>query len=246
MYCQGVCDKRIERGAFTLIELLVVVAIIAVLVAILLPALGEARSQARRVVCGSQLGQIVTGTLMYADDHSGCLPPIIAYGQGEVWNVIYGNALLVAKGYATPKIFHSIDDVARPYSAYEKTWQTLISTGTLTGSLATSYQLREPSSGWFDQYYGGTPVTRLTSDMQAIVADRFTQNYMWSFHGGDQSLASAYIAGVVNGEGWHVGYTDNHVDFKTNDPAVYAPGGTLGTWPAWTSRDLIWKFWDTH
>ena len=58
------------KFGFTLIELLVVVSIIAVLVAILLPALGEARNQAHRVVCKAQLHQVGIGIVMYASDNN--------------------------------------------------------------------------------------------------------------------------------------------------------------------------------
>lgn len=61
--------------AFTLIEVLVVVAIIAFLVAILLPALGEARRQARAAICLSNLHQIVTATQAYTTVYSSSYPP---------------------------------------------------------------------------------------------------------------------------------------------------------------------------
>ena len=54
---------------FTLVELLVVVAIIALLVSILLPALGQAREQARLVVCLSNLRQVALGALAYESDN---------------------------------------------------------------------------------------------------------------------------------------------------------------------------------
>jgi len=68
---------RIERvvvgGGFTLIELLVVIAIIAGLVAILVPVLRGAREQARRAFCLSNLRQLTTAWIIYADDHDGKL-----------------------------------------------------------------------------------------------------------------------------------------------------------------------------
>ena len=63
-----------RRRAFTLIELLVVISIIALLVSILVPALREAREQARRAVCSSNLRQIGIMHQMYAEDNNGYFP----------------------------------------------------------------------------------------------------------------------------------------------------------------------------
>jgi len=61
------------HDGFTLIELLVVIAIIAGLLAILIPALGGVREQGRRAVCLSNLRQLTTAWLVYADEHDGRL-----------------------------------------------------------------------------------------------------------------------------------------------------------------------------
>jgi prepilin-type N-terminal cleavage/methylation domain-containing protein len=73
-----------KTNGFTLIELLVVVAIIAVLVALLLPALGSARVNAKRVVCGSQLRQIGLALSSYAQDY-------FKYPTGNYYNSPYGH-----------------------------------------------------------------------------------------------------------------------------------------------------------
>ncbi len=61
-------DKRFLTG-FTLIELLVVIAIIALLMAILMPILNSAREQAMRASCLSNLKQLMTAWILYADDN---------------------------------------------------------------------------------------------------------------------------------------------------------------------------------
>jgi len=62
-----------QRG-FTLIELLVVIAIIAILAAILFPVFAQAREKARSISCLSNLKQVMSAILMYAQDYDERLP----------------------------------------------------------------------------------------------------------------------------------------------------------------------------
>ncbi|HXG24568.1 MAG TPA: prepilin-type N-terminal cleavage/methylation domain-containing protein [Chthonomonadales bacterium] len=72
------------RG-FTLIELLVVIAIIAILAAILFPVFAQAREQARKISCVSNMKQIILATIQYAQDYDG------AYPQPDVPNLLAVN-----------------------------------------------------------------------------------------------------------------------------------------------------------
>jgi prepilin-type N-terminal cleavage/methylation domain-containing protein/prepilin-type processing-associated H-X9-DG protein len=70
-------SARNTTHAFTLVELLVVIGIIALLISILLPALNSARQTARDVSCASNVRQLVTSLLFYANDNKGKFPPNI-------------------------------------------------------------------------------------------------------------------------------------------------------------------------
>jgi prepilin-type N-terminal cleavage/methylation domain-containing protein/prepilin-type processing-associated H-X9-DG protein len=69
-----------RTSGFTLIELLVVIAIIAILAAILFPVFARAREKARQSSCLSNLKQIATATLMYAQDYDETMPLFLHSG----------------------------------------------------------------------------------------------------------------------------------------------------------------------
>lgn len=92
-------SRRVAPG-FTLIELLVVISIVAVLMSLLLPALGEARASARRVMCGSQLRQIGLSLTMYAGGNRGYLTRLVDVHNGN--HPSFGPSLYVSNPHTSP------------------------------------------------------------------------------------------------------------------------------------------------
>lgn len=78
--------RRPAKHGFTLIELLVVIAIIAILAAVLFPVFAQAREAARKITCNSNLRQLGTAFMMYAQDHDETLP--LQDGRNGVFGTI--------------------------------------------------------------------------------------------------------------------------------------------------------------
>ncbi len=75
-------NYKSSNSVFTLIELLVVIAIIAILAAMLLPALKNAKDQAKKSLCVGNLKQIGLAVTMYAGDFNDDWPSPMQYNQG--------------------------------------------------------------------------------------------------------------------------------------------------------------------
>lgn len=89
-----------QARAFTLIELLTVIAIIGILAAIIIPTVGKVRATANKAKCASNLRQLATACINYANDAKSQLPrrgfaaSPHAYYPGDLKNLLpyLGNA----------------------------------------------------------------------------------------------------------------------------------------------------------
>jgi prepilin-type N-terminal cleavage/methylation domain-containing protein/prepilin-type processing-associated H-X9-DG protein len=106
--------RRLRKRAFTLIELLVVIAIIAILAAILFPVFAQARERARMSACLSNMRQLASSLMMYAQDYDETLPYIRFHGGGACQK---GSNCYTWKNAIRPYL-KSLDVMACPSNPY--------------------------------------------------------------------------------------------------------------------------------
>lgn len=156
------------RGAFTLIELLVVLAIIAIVIAMLLPGLARAREASRRIACASNVRQIGTAYIAYAeDDRQGQLPRTKA------------DLALGANGWAKNDPVFTDPFAAGGFKANNIAAAMFLPLR--TGHLSSSAVYVCPSTQDVPDDYEGRPVrtrvsfTHVTGDM--VVGERYNLSY---------------------------------------------------------------------
>jgi prepilin-type N-terminal cleavage/methylation domain-containing protein/prepilin-type processing-associated H-X9-DG protein len=225
--------SRVHR-AFTLIELLVVIAIIAILAAILFPVFARARESARRIQCASNLKQLGTAVMMYAQDFDETLP----YGQNwhgvtleQDKNYLLGNRVKLHPYIKNESVWHCPDD---------SIWDTKKAPLYFT-SYGTEFD------AWYDTYYwdketGGDQTkcggknnacrAALQGVAMAAVAHPAEKGVMFDQLGYHVSNYNVLIRDpvtkqVVDGARRHVLYLDGHV--KLDPISVYGPSPNTGT-----------------
>jgi len=128
---------KFRSKGFTLIELLVVIAIIAILAAILFPVFAQAKNAAKGIQSVSNIKQIATSSLMYANDYDDKFVAqwvqLPDYGWQQSWIMLQ---LPYIKNY---QIFKDPDDSVATTTAYDSGPKvSYLANGTLGGQCLTS------------------------------------------------------------------------------------------------------------
>ncbi|MCM8531060.1 MAG: type II secretion system GspH family protein [Lentisphaeraceae bacterium] len=189
---------------FTLLELMVVIAIFGILMSMLLPSLKNSRRSAKSAVCMSNLKQLGSWSMVFAQEHNNILPHKCS---NQTFNGYYDN-----KHY----------DKAEKYTHFTSIWKN--DYGMAKEGLNCPQAREELNPRWgggsnefsdFGQnwYLGGHKYSKLPF-VQRLSSQNYlySDGYIWDLVNGDNYHIPAYIRFKGNGTG-HMPWMTDDVDY---------------------------------
>ena len=210
---------RTKRAGFTLIELLVVIAIIAILASILFPVFAQARKNAQRTSCLSNMKQIGLAVIQYTADYDERLMPNNTSGGDAFWADSLQPYTKSTQVYACPS--DSVADMCKPNGRYQMSYGL----NNIYNSDPTHQMFQNPISlAGVDDSSGTIFIGDVMSeknqagDCYQVVGDIFVNGTGSTYAKVSNGSQGAYVARHLGGTNW--GYMDGHAKWLPLDRAL--------------------------
>jgi prepilin-type N-terminal cleavage/methylation domain-containing protein len=233
--------NRSRRSAFTLIELLVVIAIIAILAAILFPVFAQAREKARQTTCASNLKQLGSAAMMYAQDYDEtlCIDPYRTIASDSnsavIWDIMlapYIKAGVAVTGTAGAGTLNG-NYTSTAYTGGSVFFQcpsdTVVRGGAGVSWNPRSYSWNTATGG----VGGGVPVAMIPVPADTILlterpASNNITNFSSCWNVTSPDVQAAGVPGLlpVHSGGWEYLFSDGHVKWSKPQQTIGATGVT--------------------